>query len=136
MGHNRHHAIIVTTYDKVRGEQAHAKALELFTHAVAPFSYTNTPISPLVETKLNGYYSFCVFPDGSKEGWEESDFWDGQRAEFIAWLDSTRFGDGSSPYDWAEVQYGDGESKVTAHSDERHRDKRWEEVTGAQPPPP
>jgi hypothetical protein len=74
---------------------------------------------------INGYWSFAVFPDGSKEGWEASTEGDTGRAAFIAWLDAQRYSDGSSPFNWVEVQYGDDEeiTEVTAHSDEKRRKK-------------
>ena len=34
----------------------------------------------------NGYHSFCVLPDGSKEGWDESDAKDEARAALIKYL--------------------------------------------------
>jgi hypothetical protein len=73
---------------------------------------------------INAYSSFMVATDGSKEGWSESDAGDARRKAFIAWLDTQRFEDGSTPFRWVEVQYGDeeGETVVCAHSDEKQRE--------------
>jgi len=82
-------------------------------------------VSEVVESPTNSRFSFAVFPDGSKEGWEQSNVGDAQRANLIKWLDRQRYEDGSSPFDWVEVQYGD-DNKVTmviAHSDEEARIK-------------
>lgn len=116
MGYMRHHAIVVTGILRdltlssfPRIEDAHAEALELFPR-----------VSPIVESEINGYGSFFIPPDGSKEGWAESSAGDGKRARFRVWLYSKEYEDGSSPFKWVEVQYGDDEREtvVTAHSDD------------------
>ena len=118
MGYMRHHAIFVTTYDKEKAIAAHNKAKELFGDIV----------SELSKPAINGYISFVVFPDGSKEGWEPSDEGDENRDTFKAWLDQQAYEDGSTSYDWiwVELQYGDDddENKVVADSGERRR-KRY-----------
>lgn len=112
MGYNRHHAIVITTFDKTLIEQALEQAEILCDQC-----------SPIMAAPLNGWNTILVPPDGSKEGWEESDLGDAGRAKLIEWLDSKRYDDGSSPFSWVEVQYGDDdrETKVTAHSDEHSR---------------
>lgn len=110
MGYMRHHAIIVTGCLDGYVERAFARAASL---GMKP-----TPIS--AET-TNGYRSFLVPPDGSKERWDESDEGDSKRERLIVFLNSLRYDDKSSPVDWIEVQFGDDErvSKVTRHSDEQ-----------------
>jgi hypothetical protein len=51
-----------------------------------------------------------VAPDGSKEGWDNSNTGDEQRAELVAWLESQRYDDGSTSLDYAEVQFGDDDN--------------------------
>ena len=100
MGYIQHHAIVVTgTYDEWI-ESAHVKAVDLF---------GETQASAIVNSKMNGTKSFFVGPDGSKEGWEDSDRGDRNRDKFIAYLDGLRYEDGSSPLSWVEVLYGDDE---------------------------
>ena len=115
MGYMRHHAIVVTSWNKPLLARARVQARSLF-----------SAVSPMIESPVNGYHSFFVPPDGSKEGWEESKRGDRQRREFVRWLDGERHEDDSSSLDWIEIQYGDedGESKICAHSDE-HRWHRW-----------
>jgi len=76
-------------------------------------------VSEIVESPAD-VCSFAVFPDGSKEGWPESNEGDTKREMFRAYLNRQRWRDGSSPLDWAEVQYGDdeGDNKVVAHEAE------------------
>lgn len=120
MGYMRHHAIVVTGGDWSLGAatigEAHSRAITIFGSQL---------VSPLTEALVNGYQSFAVFPDGSKEGWETSTDHDHQREQFIAWLDKHRYEDGSASVAWVEVQYGDddGRTKVIAHSDEKKRAK-------------
>ena len=98
MGHMRHHAILVTTIYESKAKKARKKAKRL-----------GALVTPIQLTKLNGIRTFVVLPDGSKEGWPESDAGDETRDQFIKWLESKAHDDGSSPYDWAEVRYGDDE---------------------------
>jgi hypothetical protein len=95
MGTMHHHAIVVTTgHGPI--EEAHAEAERL-----------GLIVSPVTDPAVNAHRSFCVFPDGSKEGWEESDSGDRARAAFVRWLRSKRYEDGSSPFSWVAVSFGE-----------------------------
>jgi hypothetical protein len=109
MGHTRHHAILITTFDKDAAIAAHQRAVDLCQDLV----------SEIRESAVNGYYSFAIFPDGSSESWPDSDKGDEQRAALKAWLESQRYEDHGSRYDWVEVQYGDdgGETCIIEDSD-------------------
>lgn len=72
MGTMHHHAVVVTGWQKEGVDAAHGLALGLFPWV--------SPVSPQV---VNGYSSFFIPPDGSKEGWEESDHGDEQREAFF-----------------------------------------------------
>lgn len=108
MGYMRHNAIVVTTYDKERATEAHRVAENLLPGLV----------TPIVEGWVNGYCSFFVAPDGSKEGWEDSAKGDEARNRFVEWLDEQRFDDNSTPFCWAEVVYSgdDRGASVTRHA--------------------
>lgn len=116
MGYDRHHGIIVTTFKKDYIEDAHREAERIF----------STPVSEVCPESINGWLSFFVPPDGSKEGWDESDKGDHERDVFVAWLEGQRYEDGSSRFAWIEVQYGDGEgeTKIVRDSDALQRAKR------------
>jgi hypothetical protein len=96
MGYMRHHAIVVTSWSEAAIRQAHATASRIF-----PW------VSPLSPEVVNGYRSFFVPPDGSKEGWDESDAGDRRRAEFKAWIREQDFDDGSNYLAWFEVGFGE-----------------------------
>lgn len=113
MGYMRHHGFLVTTHNEKIAEKAHAKAVEIFGHLV----------SEVRESKMNGYQSFsafAVYPDGSKEGWGDSNEGDKNRATFKAWLNMNRYEDGSTPIDWVEVQYGDDDHETCIIEDSDH----------------
>jgi hypothetical protein len=96
MGTIQHHAIIVTTHDEPLVNAAHAKAAGL-----------GMRVSAVVDSPVNRFFSFAVFPDGSKEGWSESDAGDAQRDGFVAWMLAQAHDDGFSPIDFVEISYGE-----------------------------
>lgn len=102
MGYMRHHAILVST-----------EIGDIY-EAYAVAEHLGCKLSPVTESTINGVLSFAVFPDGSKEGWEESNTGDLQRKQLKQWLQAQKYEDGSSPFDWAEVQYGDddGDNRI------------------------
>ena len=104
MGYMRHHAIIVTSGLPGEIESAHAEASKIFPWA--------SPISP---PATNGYRSFFIPPDGSKEfGGAASEAGDEQRAAFVLWLTAKR------ECEWVEVQYADDEGDTRALRCGRH----------------
>lgn len=107
MGYMRHHAIVVTSWDEKLANKAHKKAVKLF-----PI------VSEITKTAINGYRSFLVPPDGSKEGWEDSDRGDAARKKFNEYLESLRYEDGSTSIAWIEVQFADdnNETLIVSHS--------------------
>lgn len=98
MGYIRHHTIVVTGYVE-NLSKAHQLAKEIF----------GSLVSEIIQSNVNGYESFFVAPDGSKEGWEESDNGDKNRQKFI---------DEVADVDYVELFFGDdnGESKIENHT--------------------
>lgn len=92
MGYEKHQAIIVVGCYQDGIDRAHDKASTVF-----PW------VSPIGPAGMNGWRSFFVPPDGSKEGWTDSDIGDGRRDEFIRYLEGAKYEDGSSPLLWVEV---------------------------------
>jgi hypothetical protein len=97
-----HHTIIVCgiDYRGINMGNPINKAREI---AISIFPY----VSPLSPETMNGYQSFFIPPDGSKEDWDESEVGDDQRDKFIEQLKLMEYEDGSSPICWVEVQFGD-----------------------------
>lgn len=106
MGHILHHAIVVTSWSDVAIEAAAIAAREAGCRVIGPS-----------EAAINGYRSILVCPDGSKSGWADSDDGDGCRDQFISYLRSCRYKDGSSSMEWVEVAYGgdDRTAEVSRH---------------------
>lgn len=117
MGYERHHAIAVTSFD-------HKALIAARECAVDLFSETDCAITEITPKAVNGRRSFFIAPDGSKEGWPESDAGDLARRRFVHWLRAQAFKDGSSFLSWVEVQYGDDclETKIVSDSDQRRRE--------------
>lgn len=76
MGYIKHDSIVVVGFDE-RLAKAHDKALVQFKGLV----------SNIVDGGMNGYVSFFIGPDGSKEGWEESNVFDKKRVKYKKFLD-------------------------------------------------
>lgn len=105
MGYVRHHAIVVTGLRSQDIAAAREKAMDLGMAVSAPVGPTT-----------NGTLSFLIAPDGSKEGWSESNDGNGRREAFKAWCRAHA----DCYIHWAEVQYGDddGVSLLVDHSDQ------------------
>lgn len=96
MGTMHHNAIIVTSWNREKLDEAHKTAIGLMPH-----------VSGMVEGTINGQFSFAVLPDGSKEEWPESDVADSARAALIKWINSQAYEDGSNCLEYAEISFGD-----------------------------
>jgi hypothetical protein len=95
MGYIKHHTIVVTSWNEEKITEAHAKASSIFRWV--------SPLSPAV----SDWRSFFIPPDGSSEGWDESDAGDARRTAFIDWCQSKRTEDGGSYLQWVEVSFGE-----------------------------
>jgi len=110
MGYIKRHTIVVTDHgygDHI--ESAHKEALRIF---------GDGSVSEILGPLMNSERSFFIPPDGSKEGWVESDKGDLNRSEMIKYLKSVRYEDGSSPLSWVEVFFGEdnGLAEIVNHS--------------------
>ena len=107
MGYIRHNAIVVTSWNTDAIEAAACRARNIGLTVIGPSA-----------ALINGYRTLLVCPDGSKEGWEESDHGDKSRADFRDWMNQQRYGDGSTNLHWVEVAYGsdDANATIEAHA--------------------
>lgn len=107
MGYMKHDAIVVTSWSDTAIDEAAERARHLRLDVLGPSM-----------AATNGYRSMLVCPDGSKEGWTESEIHDGRRTEFIEWLNSQRYDDGSTSLHWVAVSYSadDEEASITTHA--------------------
>lgn len=97
MGNVRHSAIVATAW-----QQAAVDALTQYAQSIGA--------RPLVSSEVtNGYITVCIPPDGSQEGWEESDAGDVRRASIRQWI-------AEHPdfyFEWCEVAYGSDDCSAT-----------------------
>jgi len=108
MGYIRHNAIVLTGWNEESISAAAEKARGLGLQVLGPS-----------DAVINEYRSILVCPDGSKEGWAESDIACGQRLEFKLWLCTTMcYEAGSSKLEWVEVSYGsdDETAEIETHA--------------------
>ena len=103
MSKHRHHAIVVTSTKRGHIQEALCAARECF--PVAQISDLVRQAPDLGDSR----YSFFVGPDGSKEGWPQSDRGNAARDLFTDWLTArTLESDANHLYlQWVEVEYGD-----------------------------
>jgi hypothetical protein len=98
MGYIKHNAIIVTSFDLDQIKQCHKNAIDIFFDdhlKAAPL------VSDILEGVINNQYSIFIAPDGSKEGWPESDEHDLKRESFIDWIKKN-----DMYVDYIEVRFG------------------------------
>lgn len=114
MGYVRHNAIIVTgdSYPEAQKKflEVYVKAKELFGELV----------SPVIPSPTNGYQTFMIVPDGSKEGWDVSDEHDVKRHVLADFVDSVAYEDSSNPIQFVDVGFDECyEAKVDRTNKER-----------------
>lgn len=104
MGFMMHHTIVVSSCfaDKIATAQG-----------AAAFLFGARNVSSLTAPDMNGFQSFFVAPDGSKEGWSDSDDADAKRRQFTDWLDEQAYEDGSNGLRYVEVSFGADEGPAT-----------------------
>ncbi len=79
---------------------------EAHEHAVA----LGLPCSELVMGLSNGYASFLIAPDGSKEGWDTSTEQENKRAQWITWARDKHI-------NWACVSFGGDDPELALLED-------------------
>ena len=104
MGYMKHSAAIVTNWDVKELQAAHAKAKEIYAAKFNPDVMVRDAarlVSDIVHGITNNQASFFIAPDGSKEGWADSDKSDEARTELLDWmLKNENFSD------YIEVRFG------------------------------
>lgn len=102
MGYIRHHAIIITSWSEAI-KDVHATARKIF----------GIQCSEILMAPINGEKSFFIGPDGSKEGWDESDKGDQQRKQFIDYINSMAdVEDKSNSIRFVELFYSEDNNKA------------------------
>jgi hypothetical protein len=109
VGYVKHSAIIVT-----------GKDLAIVGRARSVASVLQLVVTDVVADSVNGYHSFLVAPDGSKEGWIDSDLGDQRRDQFVEWI--RVLPDTEGHLDWIDVEYGGDHGREIGAAIVRHGD--------------
>lgn len=65
-----------------------------------------------IDSCVNSKTTIILGPDGSKKGWADAEAGEVLRDRFIEFLKTFDYEDGSSPWSWVEVGYGEFGQKV------------------------
>lgn len=101
----KHHAILITAHD--------LKVLQQLKVVIADMIKQNIEASngikllgEITESLINNFYSFIVFPDGSKEGHETSDDADILRKKITTHIEQYNKANKENPINFIEVYFG------------------------------
>lgn len=126
MGYIRHDAVLVVVSDYALHATESDQKRWGFGDVVAdvaafreslPEKWRPLVVGPIAGV-VNGDASYVFLPDGSKEGWTDSDNGNEYRRQFVA-LFTFAHGDGSSPFDVTAVTFGGDDADrvdVAVHS--------------------
>ena len=106
MGVINHNAVVATTFSKGNLD----KMMEWIKTIEVEKSHGGLDLKSLFVFGcgiVNDYHTMILLPDGSKEGWPESKLGDSLRAMFVEKLNSLAYEDGSNPWSWVEVSFGE-----------------------------
>ncbi len=88
-------AIVVSSWSRSLLSEAHDKAKDLGLY-----------VSSIGQQRLNGYRSFLIEPEASKERCEDREEFERKQDDFVAWCEAQRHDDGSSSISWVRVRFG------------------------------
>jgi hypothetical protein len=114
MGTINHNAIIATTWSSNIADE------------FAKWLASNLPAHRFIRTEImiNNFQSFVLPPDGSKEGFEDSNTGDVLRQKTIERLQQDCYEDGSSPWKWVEVSFGEFGQRISNGNNQNEFDDR------------
>jgi hypothetical protein len=119
MGVINHNAVIATTWH----EESFCLVRKRIEEKVPQDQQWLFTFTPRV---MNGFQTIVLAPDGSNEGWSESDTGDDLREWFIDLLSRHVYEDGSSCWKWIEVGFGEyGAKVINTNCKNVHNDKEY-----------
>lgn len=104
MGVENNECVIATTWN--------LDAMREIREWVKTLSHKVQPLFVFVPSIVNDKETLILAPSGSKKGWDEDKRHEVLRNELINLINSFNYEDGSSPFDWVEVGYGEFGQKV------------------------
>lgn len=103
MGTVNHNAVIATTWSD--------EQLEKIQDWIALLPNDQHELF-VVGNEVSGYQTIVLVPDGCREGAAGSNEYDALRDRFIKQLSKVTYPDGSSPWAWVEVGFGEYGQKI------------------------
>lgn len=122
MGTMHHHAVIATTWDATEMKRIRDWVGKITFPKHAHFKHPRQ-LFLFGDGLVNGEQTVVMIPDGSKEGWPESDDCNALRAEFITELQRSDYEDGSSPWCWVEVGFGELGQQIHGNNVDQNEDE-------------
>jgi hypothetical protein len=104
MGVENNECIVATTWNSVSVEKV-KKWIDTL-----PECYKQ--LFAFIPSLVNGKITIILGPDGSKKGWGDAKRGEELRNEFVKLLLSFNYEDGSNPFDFVEVGYGEFGQKI------------------------
>jgi len=104
MGVENNNAIVATTWSKEEVDRI-SRFIESLPGEDGKMFVVGPPL-------INNKTTVVMLPDGSKKGWAESEACDELRDRFVVELEKSNYGDGSNPWDFVEVGFGEFGQKV------------------------
>ena len=104
MGVENNECIIATTWDK--------EAILAIREWVANLPKEEHALFAFLPSIVNSKQTLFMAPDGSKKGWETAERFSKLRDDLIELFESFNYEDGSNPFDYVEVGYGEFGQKV------------------------
>lgn len=100
MGNHQHHAIVITA---TRFRDTDNVILDIHEEARRRFGHL---CSEIINSRVNGYHSFFIAPNGRVVGRIESNQWNAEREDFIRWLRDYETSNEFAFPEWTYVEYG------------------------------
>ncbi len=104
MGVENNECVIATTWNN--------EAMLKVKSWVKDLSKSDRSLFTFIPTLTNAKETLFMAPDGSKKGWPQARHGEGLRERLIELLKTFDYEDGSNPFDWVEVGYGEYGQKV------------------------
>lgn len=113
----RHHVIVVTSNQKEKLEKIRKEVIELYQSKMEAKNSSKL-VGPIQESLINGFVTFLIAPDGSKEGYDASDDADRIRQLVVDLVRSFPSNEEEGYLQFVEVSYGqdDGKAQIVSNN--------------------
>lgn len=119
MGVENNECVIATTQNDAAAESIKQWIADLNPRCQSLFA--------ILPSFTNRKQTIVLAPDGSKKGWEEAQAGNDLRDKFINKLKEFDYEDGSNPFDFVEVGYGEfGQKVLRGNCSNRYSDAEYE----------